>query len=87
MQNPLPDADIGALLCLLATVEDRVGHACDTPLAQQLRDGFAACGLLPSDARPDSVGTAVAQLHARFRYSLGEYSERPIDLACEGQDS
>jgi hypothetical protein len=86
MQNPLSDADIDALLHLLAIVEDRVSEACDRTLAQQLRDGFTACGLLPDDAQTDAVGGTIAQLQVRYRYSLGEYTERPTDAASETHD-
>jgi hypothetical protein len=86
VQNPLSDADIEALLRLLAIVQDRVSQARDSLLAQQLREGFAACGLLPGDAQTDAVGGAITQLQVRYRYSLGEYTERPADGACETYD-
>jgi hypothetical protein len=86
MQNPLSDPDIDALLHLLTIVENRVSEARHSTLAQQLRDGFAACRLLPDDAQTDAVGGAMAQLQARYRYSLGEYTERPTNGACETYD-
>ncbi len=86
MQNPLSDADIQALLRLLAIVENRVTETCDSLLAQQLRDGFAAGGLVPRDADTAAVGGAIAQLQLRYRYALGEYSERPTDDTCETHD-
>jgi hypothetical protein len=86
VQNPLSDADIEALLRLLAIVQDRVSAACDSLLAQQLRDGFAACGLLPGDAQTDAVGGAIINLHVRYRYSLGEYTEPPADGVSQTHD-
>jgi hypothetical protein len=77
VQNPLSDPDIEAMLHLLAIVQDRVSQAGDSLLAQQLRDGLAACGLLPGDAHTDALAGAIANLQARYRYSLGEYTERP----------
>jgi hypothetical protein len=83
MQNPLSDTDIDALLRVLTIVEDHVVEACGSIVARQLRDGFVASGLLPDDAKTDVVGRAVAQLQLRYRYSLGEYEERPADGASE----
>lgn len=80
MQNPLSDADVAALLHLLAIVEDRVIEICDCCLlAHRLRAGLMACGLLPGDAQADAVAGAIAALQVRYRYSLGEYAERPTD--------
>ena len=81
MQNPLSDADTDALLRLLSLVEGGVRAAPDRTLARQLRDGLAACGLLAGDATLDAVGGALAQLQVRYRYSLGEYTERVTDGA------
>lgn len=83
----MSDPDIGALLLLLAIVQDRVSETCNSLLAQQLRDGFAACGLLPADAHTDAVGGAIADLEVRYRYSLGEYTERPAIGLSQTHDS
>jgi len=77
MQNPLSDADIGALLRLLTIVEDNVIETRDSILARQALDGLVASGLLPDGAKTDVVGCAVAQLQLRYRHSLGEFTERP----------
>jgi hypothetical protein len=87
LQNPLSDDDIDALIRLLTIVEDRVSKACDSLLTEQLRDGFVACGLLPGSAHTEAVGGAVANLRIRYRYSLGEYTERPTKVGCEPYDS
>jgi hypothetical protein len=79
VQNPLSDADSDALLRILSLVEGGVRAAPDVILARHLRDGLAACGLLAGDAPLDAVGGALAQLQARYRYSLGEYTERVTD--------
>jgi hypothetical protein len=83
MQNPLSDADVDALLRVLTIVEDHVVEAWSSVVARQLRDGFVASGLLPDDAKTDVVGRTVAQLQLRYRYSLGEYEERPPEGARE----
>ena len=82
MHNPLSDDDSEALVRLLGLVEASLEEDPSCPLAQRLRDSLAACGLLAGDAPVEAVGGALAQLQARYRYALGEYTERAIGVTC-----
>lgn len=86
MQNPLSDRDSDALLRLLALVESGVREAPDGPFGRRLRDGLAEWGLLAGDAPNAAVSGALARLQARYRYSLGEYTERVATGAAEQGD-
>lgn len=83
MHNPLSDADSNALIHLLTVVEDSVGRSPDSPLTRQILDGLAACGLVAPHTSTDGAGAALAALQVRYRYSLGEFTERAHgDIDC-----
>jgi hypothetical protein len=52
-------------------------------VARHLREGLVARGLLAADDPAAHLGRALAQLQARYRFSLGEYTERPIGTGAE----
>jgi hypothetical protein len=83
VHNPLSDDDCSALLHLLAVVEASTHAAPDGLMARHTRDGLVACGLLATDDPTREVGDALARLQARYRFSLGEYTERTIGQAAE----
>ena len=87
MHNPLSDDDSEALVRLLIIVEGSLEEDPGCALARRLRDSLAASGLVAGDAPVEAVGEALAQLQARYRYALGEYTERVSD-ACRrpGED-
>jgi hypothetical protein len=84
MHNPLSDDDCSGLLHLLAVVEASVDAAPDGLVARQLRDGFVSFGLLAAGDPIREVRDALARLEARYRFSLGEYTERTIGRAPDG---
>ncbi len=82
MQNPLSDDDCSVLLHLLAVAEAWVDAEPDGPLARQVHEGLAAHGLLAADEQARGIGPAIAQLQVRYRFSLGEYTERATGERC-----
>jgi hypothetical protein len=81
VHNPLSDDDSEALVRLLILIEGSIEEDPSCALGMRLRDSLAASGLLEGDAPVEAVGGALAQLQARYRYALGEYTERVSD-AC-----
>jgi hypothetical protein len=87
VHNPLSDDDCSALLHLLAVVEASVDAAPDGVVARHIRDGLVACGLLAADDPLRELSGALARLQVRYRFSLGEYTERTIGQAAQPADS
>jgi hypothetical protein len=87
VHNPLSDDDCSALLHLLAVVEVSVDAAPDGLVARHTREGLVACGLLAADDPIRELSAALARLQVRYRFSLGEYTERTIGQAAELADS
>jgi hypothetical protein len=81
VHNPLSDDDSEALIRLLTLVEGSLEEDPSCALGRRLRDSFAASGLLTAGAPVEAVVDALAHLQARYRYALGEYTERVSD-AC-----
>jgi hypothetical protein len=83
VHNPLSDEDCSALLHLLTVVEVTVDAAPDGLVARHTREGLVACCLLAADDPIRELSAALAQLQVRYRFSLGEYTERTTGRAAE----